>query len=136
MNSSFVAISTLIKSDIVEKCLTSFLMNISAQALRDHLECANIYKENSPKKKTDLIEMIVYGCITEKLNKKGIENISTKQANQILSKNKIIVKSLPAYGNAELKKKETKPYVKEKLLLKIRLISNKKIAPPIDTYYF
>ena len=126
MNSAFVAISTLIKSDIVQKCLINFLMNISAQALRDHLECANIYKGNSPKKKTDLIEMIVYGCITEKLNKKGIEDISTKQANQILSKNKIIVKSLPGYGNAELKKKEIKPYVKEKPLLKIRLISNKK----------
>ena len=58
-------------------------MNISAQALRDYLECANNYKDNSPKKKTDLIEMIVYGCIAENLNKKGIEDISTKQANQI-----------------------------------------------------
>ena len=43
-------------------------MNVSAQALRNCLECTNIYKGNSPKKKTDLIEMIVYGCITEKLN--------------------------------------------------------------------
>ena len=61
-------------------------MNISAESLRYHLEFANIYKGNSPKKKTDLIEMIVYGCITEKLNKKEIEDISTKQANQILNK--------------------------------------------------
>ena len=119
MNSAFVSISTLIKSNIGEKCLINFLANVSSQALRDYLECANIYKGNSPKKKTDLIEMIVYGCITEKLNKKGIEDISTKQANQILSKNKIIVKSLPGYGNTELKKKEIKPYVKEKPLLKI-----------------
>ena len=81
MNSSFAAISTLIKSDIGEKCLINFLMNISAQALRDYLECANIYKGTSPKKKTDLIEMIVYRCITEKLNKNGLEDISTKQAN-------------------------------------------------------
>ena len=65
----------------------------------------------SSKKKTDLIEMILYGCITDKLNKKVIEDISTKQANQILNKNKI-VKSLPGYGNAELKKNELKPYVK------------------------
>ena len=78
---------------------------ISDQALRDYLECANIYKGNSPKKKTDLIEVIFYGCITEKLNKKEIEDISTKQANQILNKSKIIVKSFPAYGNTELKKK-------------------------------
>ena len=81
MNSSFVAIGTLIKSDIGEKCLINLLMNISAQALRDYLECANIYKGTSPKKKTDLIEMIVYRCITEKLNKNGLEDISTKQAN-------------------------------------------------------
>ena len=112
MNSSFVTISTLIKNNIGEKCLINFLMNISAQALRDYLECANIYKGNSSKKKTDLIEMILYGCITDKLNKKVIEDISAKQANQILNKKKIIVKSLPGYGNAELKKNELKPYVK------------------------
>ena len=50
-------------------------MNVSTQALRNYSECANIYKGNSSKKKTDLIEMIIYGCITEKLNKKGIEDI-------------------------------------------------------------
>ena len=66
----------------------------------------------SSKRKTDLIEMILYGCITDKLNKKVIEDISAKQANQILNKNKIIVKSLPGYGNVELKKNELKPYVK------------------------
>ena len=51
MNSSFVEISTLIKSDIGEECLINFLMNIPAQPLRDYLECANIYKGNSTKKK-------------------------------------------------------------------------------------
>ena len=45
-------------------------MNISAEALSDYLECVNICKGNSPKKKTDLIAIIVYGCITENLNKK------------------------------------------------------------------
>ena len=80
MNSSFVAISTLIKRDIGEKCLINVLMNISAQALRDYLKCANIYKGNSSKQKTDLIEMNVYWCITEKLNKDETEDISTKQA--------------------------------------------------------
>ena len=44
-----------------------------------------------------------------KINKKGIEDISTKQAN--------------GYGNALLKRKEIKPYVaKEKPLIKIWLI--------------
>ena len=50
----------LIKSDIGEKCLINFLINISVQALWDYLECANIYKGTSSKKKSDLIAMIVY----------------------------------------------------------------------------
>ena len=45
-------------------------MNMSAKGLKDYLECASIYKGTSPKKKTDLIEMIVYGCMTGTLNKK------------------------------------------------------------------
>ena len=64
MNSAFVAISILVKSNIGENCLINFLMHVSGKALRDYLECANIYKETSPKKKTDLIEMIIYGYIS------------------------------------------------------------------------
>ena len=119
MNSSFVAISTLIKSNIGEKCLVNFLTNISTQALRVYLKSANIYKGDASKKKTDLIKMILYGCINNKLNKEGIEVISTKQANQILNKDNISVKSLPGYGNAELKKKDIKPSIKEKPFIKV-----------------
>ena len=119
MNSSFAAISTLVKSDIGEKCLINILINISTQAFKDYLKSANINKANASKKKTDLVEMIVYGCITDKLNKKVLEDISTKQANQILNKSKIMVKSLPGYGNAKLKKKDIKPSVKEKPFIKV-----------------
>ena len=49
--------------------------------------------------------MIIYGCITQKLNKKGTEDISIKQANLILNKSNITAKSLPGYGNAPLKNK-------------------------------
>ena len=87
--------------------------------------------------------MIVYICITEKLNKKGIEDISTKQANLILNKSNITVKSLRGYGNASLKRKEIKPYVaKEKPLIKIwLLLFNFKLyqiknSTAIDTYFF
>ena len=69
--------------------------------------------------------MIVYGCITDKLNKNFLEDISTKQANQMLNKSKIMVKSLPGYGNAELKKKEIKPSVKVKPFIKVWLMLNK-----------
>ena len=70
-------------------------MNVSTKELKDYLECAPIYKGASPKKNTDLIEMIVYGCMTGTLNKKDLEDISTKQANQILNKNYITIDSLP-----------------------------------------
>ena len=63
--------------------------------------------------------MIIYGCITEKLHKKEIEEISIKQANQILNKANITVKSLPGYVNAELRKKEIKPFAKEKTFIDI-----------------
>ena len=105
MNSSLVAIATLIKGNIGERCLINILMNISTPALRDYLKLANISKGNSSKKKTNLVEMIVYGCITNKLNKNEIDDISIKETNKILKEKEIILKSLPGYGNAELKKK-------------------------------
>ena len=61
-------------------------MNLSAVALRYYLKLANIYRTNSSKKKTELVEMIVYGCITNKLNKKEIEDISIKEATKISKK--------------------------------------------------
>ena len=75
MNSTFAAISTSIKSSIEEKCLINVLMNVSTKGLKDYLECASIYRGTSPIKKTDLIEMIVYGCMTGTLNKKDLEDI-------------------------------------------------------------
>ena len=84
MNSSLVATSTLVKSNIGERCLVNILMNISTTTLRDYLKLTNIYKSNSSKKKTNLVEMMVYGCITNKLDKNKIEDVSIKKANKIL----------------------------------------------------
>ena len=92
MNSSLVAISTLVKSNVGEKCLVSFLMNVSVLALRDYLKSTNISKGNVTKNKTKLIEMIVYGCITNRLNKEEIEDISINHVKQILNKNGILIK--------------------------------------------
>ena len=69
MNSSLVAISILVKSNISRQCLINFLMDVSSQSLRAYLKLANIYDGNFNKKKTDLIEMIVHGFIANKLNK-------------------------------------------------------------------
>ena len=119
MNSTSAAISTLIKSSIEEKCLINVLMNVSTKGLKDYLECVSIYRGTWPIKKTDLIEMIVYGCMTGTLNKKDLEDISKKQAKQILNKNSITINSLPGHGNLGLKKKEIKPCVKEKIFIKV-----------------
>ena len=68
MNLTFAVISTLVKTNMGEKCILNFLMNVSKKALRNYLQCTSIYKETSPKKKTGLIEMTLCGCITEKLD--------------------------------------------------------------------
>ena len=119
MNSTFAVICTLAKSNKEEKCLISFLMNVSTKALKNYLECTNIYKGTSTKKKTDLVERIAYGCMTGTLNKRDLEDISIKQANQILNKNNITIKSLLGYENVGLKKKEIKPFVKEKTFINV-----------------
>ena len=84
MYSSLVAISILVKSNIGEKFLTNFLMNVSTSALCKYLKLANIYKGESTKKKTELIEMIIYGCITNSINKYEIKEISEDEAQKIL----------------------------------------------------
>ena len=124
MNSSLVAIVTLLKSNIGERCLINILKNVYTQALRDYLKLVKVYKGNSSKKKTNLVEMIVYGCITNKLNKNEIEDISMKETNKILKENGIILKSLPGYGNTEVKRKDMKPcdnYVDDKLSIKVEI---------------
>ena len=83
-------------------------MTVSNQGLRDYLKLTNIYKGDAIKKKTGIIEMIIYGCTTNKLNKKEIEDLSTNRARKMLKANGINLKSLPGYGNARSKKKDMK----------------------------
>ena len=75
MYSSLIPISILVKSNIGEKCLKNFLVNVLTSALRKYLKLANIYKGESTRKKTELIEMIIYGCITNSINKYEIKEI-------------------------------------------------------------
>ena len=113
MNSSFVGISILVKSRISEKFLINILMNMSSHSLRSYLKLANVYDGNSNKKKTNLIEILVYGCITNKLSNELVKDISLNKAMSILKEKDILVKSLPGYGNLELMKKDIKLYVSE-----------------------
>ena len=67
MNSSLVCIGILVKSNISRLCLINFLNRVSSNALRAYLGLAEVYDGNANKKKSDLIEMIVYGCMNGKL---------------------------------------------------------------------
>ena len=109
MNSTFIAISILVKSNLGERCLINALMNISTEALVNYLDMGNIYVGKSTKKKTQLAEMIVYGRITNTINKKSIKDICTRDLNKLMVEHKILVKSLPRYGNKGLKKKYIAP---------------------------
>ena len=96
------------------------LNEVLTKSLRDYLKLANIYDGNSNKKKSDLIEMIIYGCINGKLNNKNIDDISTNKAHSILKENDAVIKSLPGYGNISKRKKDIKPYIENnKLSVKI-----------------
>ena len=69
------------------------------------------YDGNSNKKKSDMIEMIIYRWINGKLKNKRIEDISINKAHNILKEKDISIKSLPGYGNLGLREKDIKPYV-------------------------
>ena len=114
MNSSLVCIAILVKNNISKQCLIKFLNELSSGALRRYLGAAEVYGGNANKKKSDLIEMIVYGCMNGKLKNKTVEDISLNNAITVLREHKISIKSLPGYGNMGLRKKDIKPYVENK----------------------
>ena len=114
MNSSLACIGILVKSNISKQYLINFLNRVSSSALRAYLGLAEVYDGNANKKKSDLIEMIVYGCMNGKLKNKVVDEISVKRAYTILRENNINIKSLPGYGNMRLRKKDIKPYVENK----------------------
>ena len=110
MNSPFVCISILVKSNIPSNCLINYLNEVSNKSLRSYFRQANIYVGISNKIKEDLIEMIIYGCMNGKLRNKAFDDISNRQVSMILKEKDISIKSLPGYGNIGLKKKDLKPY--------------------------
>ena len=103
MNSAFVMISIVMKSNWNERCLVNALMDINNEGLRTYLRLANIYDGNSNKRKSDLIEMIVYGYMNGKISKKSLEDFSTNNALNLGKDKKISIKYLPGYGNSNFR---------------------------------
>ena len=114
MNSSLVCIGIIVKSNISKLCLINFLNDVSSLVLGAYLGLSEVSDGNANKKKSGLIEIIVYGCMNGKLKNKVVDEISVKRAYVILRKNNINIKSLPGYCNMSLRKKDIKPYVENK----------------------
>ena len=114
MNSSLACIDILVKSNISKQCLINFLNEVSSSALRGYLGLAEVYDGNANKKKSDLIEMIVYGCINGNLKNKVVKDISHNRALTILREYKISIKTLNGHRNMGLRKKDIKRYVENK----------------------
>ena len=93
------------KSNLSERCLVNALMSINNEGLMDYLTLAGLYDGDSNKKKSDLIEMIVYGYMNGKLSKKPLEDLSSNNALNILKEKKISIKPVPGYENSRLKNK-------------------------------
>ena len=89
MNWSFVAISTPVKCNLRDL----------RQSLTVYLRLANIYNSNSNKKKTDLVEMIVYRCMINKISKEPIRDNSMNRALNILKKHGIYINIYGIYIN-------------------------------------
>ena len=89
MNSSLVCIGILVTSNISKHCLIKFLNEVSSSALLIYLGAAEVYDGNANKKKSDLIEMIVYGCMNGKLKNKIAEDIAFNRAITILREDKL-----------------------------------------------
>ena len=96
-------------------------MNMSNESLMKYLKLANVYKSNSSKKKTGLVEMFVYRHMNGKISKSDIKDISIDTAKKKLNDNNIYIKSLPGYGNSGLKRKEiTANIKKDKTLINVQ----------------
>ena len=74
------------------------------------------------KRKTDLVEMVLFGHIIDKLNKMGIEGNTKNEAKQILQRFNIRVRSLLVYGNVGLKRKEILALAEQNSRTSIELI--------------
>ena len=101
----------MIKNNTNNQCLITFSNEVSIKSLRCYLKLANIYDGSANKKKSDLIEMIIYGCMNGKLNNKNIDDISNNKTSSILKEKDINIKLLPGYGNMGKRKKDIKTYI-------------------------
>ena len=121
MNLSFACISILVKGNISKPCLINFLNELSSKPLCGYLKVANICDGNSNKIKSNLIEMIIYGCINGKIKNKIIDDIPINKAHGILKENNIVTKLFLGYGSIKKRKKDMKPYTENNIKCSVNI---------------
>ena len=103
--SAFLCISTLLNSNIPHDYFISFLNRVESTNLKQYLRYANIYTGSKIKSKHELIEMIMYGFMCNKINDIPSIEVSDKHKfKKITEKCNIGIKKLPGYGNCNKRK--------------------------------
>ena len=105
--SAFLYIATLLNSNISHDELISVLYKVESSSLKQYLRYANIYTDSKTKLKHQLIEIIMYGFMCNKIN--DIPSIKINDKNKFKKKTKakcnIDIKKLPGYGNCNKRKR-------------------------------
>ena len=104
--SVFLCIATLLSSNLTLDDIISFLNRVEINSLKQYLQYAKIYTGSGIKSKNQLIEMIIYGFMCEKIiNIQSIEDINTHNFKQTIEKCNINISKLPGYDSYSKKKK-------------------------------
>ena len=104
---AFLCIANLLNLNIPHDYLISLLNKVESTSLKQYLIYANIYNGSRIKSKHQLIEMIMYRCMCNKINDISSIEVSDKDKfKKTIEKCNIDIKKLLGYGNCN-KKKET-----------------------------
>ena len=98
--SAFLCIATLLKSNVPKEHIIKFLKKVESDCLRQKLKLAKIYSGVSSKTKNQLIEMIIYGFMCDKIKDMGsIHDFDKNKFNALINKCNIVQNELVGYGN-------------------------------------
>ena len=123
--SAFLCITTLLTSDLPRDDIISFLNRVKVSSLKQYLRYAKIYTGSGIKLKNQLIEMIIYGFICDKLNDIPPIECDRDNLKKTIEKCNINITKLSSYGNCDKRKEEF-----HQLMLCIQKIV------PIEKYQF
>ena len=105
--SAFLCMATVLNSNIPHDDLISFLNQVESTSLKQYLRYANVYTGSRIKSKIQLIEMIIYGFMCDKVS--DIPSIEVSDKNKFkktIEKCNTDIKKLPGYGHCNKRKRD------------------------------